>query len=55
MKARGTVALSMLGGIALGAAGIQTLHAQAKPPVYMIAIHEVSNRRLWCQFRSRAL
>ncbi len=36
MKARWTVALSMLVGIAVGAAAIQTLHAQAKPPVYMI-------------------
>ena len=44
MKARWTVVLSMLVGIILGAAAIQTLHAQAKPPVYMIAINEVSNR-----------
>jgi uncharacterized protein (DUF1330 family) len=44
MKAPWTVALSMLVGIALGAAAIQTLHAQAKPPVYMIAINEVSNQ-----------
>ena len=44
MKARWTVALSMLVGIALGGAAIQTLHAQAKPPVYMIAINEVSNQ-----------
>ena len=44
MKARWSVALSMLVGIALGAAAMQTLHAQAKPPVYMIAINEVSNQ-----------
>jgi uncharacterized protein (DUF1330 family) len=44
MKAPWTVALSMLVGIALGAAAMQTLHAQAKPPVYMIAINEVSNQ-----------
>ena len=44
MKPRWTVALSMLVGIVLGAAVIQTLHAQAKPPVYMIAINEVSNQ-----------
>jgi uncharacterized protein (DUF1330 family) len=44
MKAPWTVALSMLAGIALGAAAMQTLHAQAKPPVYMIAINEVSNQ-----------
>jgi uncharacterized protein (DUF1330 family) len=44
MKAACTVLLSMVAGIALGAAVIQTLHAQAKPPVYMIAINEVSNQ-----------
>jgi uncharacterized protein (DUF1330 family) len=44
MKVQWIVALSMLVGIALGAAAIQTLHAQAKPPVYMIAINEVSNQ-----------
>ena len=44
MKATYTVPLSMVVGIALGAAVIQTLHAQAKPPVYMIAINEVSNQ-----------
>src|SRR5207248_7468282 len=41
MKTRVTVALSMVGGAALGGAAIQSLHAQAKPPVYMIAINEV--------------
>jgi uncharacterized protein (DUF1330 family) len=44
MKAQWTVTLSMLAGVALGAAAIQTLHAQAKPPVYMIAINEISNQ-----------
>jgi uncharacterized protein (DUF1330 family) len=44
MKAPWTVALSMLVGIALGAVAMQTLHAQAKPAVYMIAINEVSNQ-----------
>ena len=44
MKARWTIVPSMLAGIALGAAAIQALHVQAKPPVYMIAINEVSNQ-----------
>jgi uncharacterized protein (DUF1330 family) len=44
MKARWIVPLSMLVGSILGAAAIQTLHAQAKPPVYMIAINEVRNQ-----------
>jgi uncharacterized protein (DUF1330 family) len=44
MNARSTIVLSMLMGSALGAAAVQTLHAQARPPVYMIAINEVSNQ-----------
>ena len=43
MKARYTVVLSTLAGVAIGAAAIQTLHAQAKPPVYMVAINELTN------------
>ena len=44
MKIRYTVALSMLAGAAVAGAAMQTLHAQARPPVYMIAINEVSNQ-----------
>ena len=43
MKTRSTIAVSMLAGAALGGAAIQALHAQAKPPVYMIAINDVSD------------
>src|SRR5262245_53480127 len=43
MKTRSVVAISMLAGAALGGAAIEVLHAQAKPPVYMIAINEVSD------------
>lgn len=43
MKTRFTVTLSMLAGAALGAAAIQGLHAQAKPPVYVIAEIDVTN------------
>ena len=43
MKTRYTVALSMLAGAALGAAAIQGLHAQAKPPVYVVSEITVSN------------
>jgi len=34
----------MLAGAVVGGAAIQALHAQAKPPVYMIAINEVSDQ-----------
>ena len=43
MKTHYTVALSMLAGTALGAAAIQGLHAQAKPPVYYIGEIEPAN------------
>jgi len=36
MKTKYTVTLSILAGIGLGAAAVQGLHAQAKPPAYMI-------------------
>ncbi len=43
MKTRTTVALSMLAGVAVGAAAVQALHAQAKPPAYVIAEIDVTN------------
>jgi uncharacterized protein (DUF1330 family) len=43
MKTRLMIAVSMLAGAALGGGAIQALHAQAKPPVYMIAINEVAD------------
>jgi uncharacterized protein (DUF1330 family) len=41
MKTRFTVALSLLAGVALGAAAVQSLHAQAKPKAYIITETEV--------------
>src|SRR4029077_20814770 len=43
MKTKYTVALAMLAGMAVGAVAVQTLHAQAKPPVYMVALNEVTD------------
>jgi uncharacterized protein (DUF1330 family) len=43
MKTKYTNALSMLAGMAVGAVAVQSLHAQAKPPVYMVALNEVTN------------
>jgi uncharacterized protein (DUF1330 family) len=43
MKARYTISLSILAGAVIGAAAIQSIHAQAKPPVYMIAINELTD------------
>jgi hypothetical protein len=36
MRTRFAVALAMLAGAGVGAAVTQTLHAQAKPPVYVV-------------------
>ena len=49
MKARFGVALSMAVGAALGGAAIQALHAQANPPVYMVAINEVSDQERYAK------
>lgn len=43
MKTRSTVALSVLAGIAVGAAAVQGLHAQAKPPAYAVVEIDVTN------------
>ena len=37
MKTRYTIALAMFAGVGLGAAAVQELHAQAKPPVYSVS------------------
>jgi uncharacterized protein (DUF1330 family) len=42
MKTRHVI-LSLIAGFVLGAGTIQGLHAQAKPPVYSVAIIEVTN------------
>lgn len=47
MKTRYAVALSVLAGAALGAAAVQGLHAQAKPPIYYIAEIDVTNLDGW--------
>jgi uncharacterized protein (DUF1330 family) len=44
MKTKYAIMLTALIGFGLGGAAVQTIHAQAKPPVYMIAINEVSNQ-----------
>ena len=43
MKTRHTVALSIWAGVAIGAAAVQALHAQAKPPAYVVAEIDVMN------------
>jgi uncharacterized protein (DUF1330 family) len=43
MKTRYTIVLALLAGTAIGAAAIQGLHAQAKPPVYFVAEITISD------------
>ena len=43
MKTSYTVTLAMLAGFGLGVVAVQTLHAQAKPPVYTVTEIDVSN------------
>lgn len=43
MKTHYTVALAMLAGVGLGAAAVQGLHAQGKPPVYLVTEIDISN------------
>jgi uncharacterized protein (DUF1330 family) len=38
-----TVGLAMLAGVGLGAAAVQGLHAQDKPPVYLVTEIDVTN------------
>ena len=43
MKSNYKVAVAMLAGVALGALAVQGLHAQAKPPIYVVTEIDVSN------------
>ncbi len=44
MKTKYAIFLSGLIGIWVGGAAVEAIHAQTKPPVYMVAINEVSNQ-----------
>ena len=43
MKTQYTVAFAIIAGFGLGAVAVESLHAQAKPPVYYIAEIDVTN------------
>jgi uncharacterized protein (DUF1330 family) len=43
MKPNIKLATAMLAGVALGALAVRGLHAQAKPPVYLVAEIDVTN------------
>jgi uncharacterized protein (DUF1330 family) len=43
MKTHCTILLSIAAGVAVGAAAVQALHAQAEPPAYVVAEIDVAN------------
>ena len=44
MQTNYKIAIALVAGTALGAAAVQGLHAQAKPPGYVVAEIDVSNQ-----------
>jgi len=44
MKASHKIAIALVAGAAIGGAAVHELHAQAKPPVYMIGMNEVTDQ-----------
>jgi len=47
MKTRTSIALAVIAGFGLGAIGIQTLHAQAKPPAYTVTEIDIRNNEAY--------
>lgn len=50
MKTRHTVGLAMLAGFGLGAITVQGLHAQAKPPAYVVTEVEIIDETVFKEF-----
>jgi uncharacterized protein (DUF1330 family) len=49
MKTRSAVTLALLAGAAFGAAGMQALNAQAKPPAYLVSEIEVTDEAAYAR------
>jgi uncharacterized protein (DUF1330 family) len=49
MRIHNAVILSVLGGVALGAAAVEKLHAQAGPPAYVISEIELTNAEAYAK------
>jgi uncharacterized protein (DUF1330 family) len=49
MKTQYAVALALFTGVGLGAAAVQGLHAQAKPPAHVIAEIDVANQERYAK------
>jgi uncharacterized protein (DUF1330 family) len=50
MKTHYAVALAVAAGFGLGAVAVQGLHAQAKPPAYLLAEVQVTDPDTWKQY-----
>ena len=49
MKTRFTILVSVMAGIAAGASAVQALHAQAKPPAFVVGEIDVRNPELFAK------
>lgn len=47
MKTRFAILISMIAGIAIGAAAVQVLHAQARPPAFVVGELDIRNVELF--------
>jgi uncharacterized protein (DUF1330 family) len=54
MKTHYTIALAMFAGVGLGAAAVQGLHAQAKPPVYSVAEIDIVDQAAYSTYVPKA-
>jgi uncharacterized protein (DUF1330 family) len=54
MKVRYTVAFAMFASFGLGAAAVQGLHAQAKPPVYSVAEIDILDQAAYSTYVPKA-
>jgi uncharacterized protein (DUF1330 family) len=54
MKTRYTIALAMFAGVGLGAAAVQGLHAQAKPPVYSVSEIDIVDQAAYSTYVPKA-
>jgi uncharacterized protein (DUF1330 family) len=54
MKTRYTIALAMFAGVGLGAAAVQGLHAQAKPPVYSVSEIDIVDQAAYSTYIPKA-
>jgi uncharacterized protein (DUF1330 family) len=54
MKTHYTIALAVFAGIGLGAAAVQGLHAQGKPPVYSVAEIDIADQAAYSTYVPKA-